>query len=180
MGEISSKISSRPLRAGRSVRPAAFASATRRRQASDATSQSKLSVWRASRSGTVRVSVIFAKLSREAFRPFSGVVVASSAAAKSDLSGAACSRRARFLWCREGWYVEVEPRPDPGDEGSIAALLTCRVGARRGAPSMCKTPAHAGFADRNMRAREGPNPLSWQDCPGRDRPMSARVEYTGM
>ena len=73
MGEISSKISSRPVWSGRSWRPAAFASATRAFQASLPTSQSKLSVCSASRSGTVRVSVIFANESRDCERPFLGV-----------------------------------------------------------------------------------------------------------
>ena len=44
IGEISSKISSRPLISGTSVRPMAFASATRAFQASLPTSQSKDSV----------------------------------------------------------------------------------------------------------------------------------------
>ena len=57
---------------GRSVRPAATPSATRAFQASLPTSQSKLSVCRASRSGTVRVSVILANESRDAERPFLG------------------------------------------------------------------------------------------------------------
>ena len=78
MGEISSKISSSPLWVGRSVRPAACASSTRVRHASLPTSQSKLSVWRASRSGTVSVSVILAKERRDAPRPLMGVVASGA------------------------------------------------------------------------------------------------------
>jgi len=78
MGEISSKISSRPLWVGRSFRPAACASSTRVRQASLPTSQSKLSVWRARRSGTVRVSVILAKERRDAPLPLMGVVASGA------------------------------------------------------------------------------------------------------
>ena len=70
IGEISSKISSRPLRLGRSVRPWATPSAVRSTQKSLPTSQSKLSVCNASRSGTVNVSVILANERREADRPF--------------------------------------------------------------------------------------------------------------
>ena len=88
MGEISSKISSRPLFSGTSVRPAAFASATRAFHASFATSQSKDSVCRASRSGTSSVSVILANDRRDAPRPFVVVVglVALRAAAKGMTS----------------------------------------------------------------------------------------------
>jgi hypothetical protein len=83
MGEISSKISSRPVDSGRSLRPASCASTTRAFHASLPTSQSKLSVWRARRSGTVRVSVTLANERRLAPRPFLGVgVVALRAAAK--------------------------------------------------------------------------------------------------
>jgi hypothetical protein len=64
MGEISSKISSRPERSGTSVRPDALAAATRACQRSLPSNQSKLSVWRANRSGTSRGSWIWAKLSR--------------------------------------------------------------------------------------------------------------------
>ena len=61
IGEISSKISSRPDLSGTSPRPAALASATRACQRSLPSSQSKLSVCRARRSGTSRGSRIFAK-----------------------------------------------------------------------------------------------------------------------
>ena len=61
IGEISSKISSRPDLSGTSPRPAALASATRACQRSLPRSQSKLSVCRAKRSGTSRGSRIFAK-----------------------------------------------------------------------------------------------------------------------
>src|SRR4029450_4747900 len=61
IGEISSKISSRPEGDDRSVRPSASAAATRCCQASFPTSQSKLSTCNASRSGTSRGSEIFAK-----------------------------------------------------------------------------------------------------------------------
>src|SRR6478609_6429574 len=60
IGEISSKISSRPERSGTSVRPASLAAATRACQRSLPSSQSKLSVWRARRSGTSRGSRIWA------------------------------------------------------------------------------------------------------------------------
>src|SRR6476620_9918105 len=60
IGEISSKISSRPERSGTSVRPASLARATRACQRSLPSSQSKLSVWRARRSGTSRGSRIWA------------------------------------------------------------------------------------------------------------------------
>jgi hypothetical protein len=63
IGEISSKISSRPERSGTSVRPSR-AAATRACQRSLPRSQSKLSVWRARRSGTSIGSRIFAKESR--------------------------------------------------------------------------------------------------------------------
>jgi hypothetical protein len=56
IGEISSKISSSPDVEGTSWRPAADAAATRDCQASLPRSQSKLSVWRPSRSGTSRGS----------------------------------------------------------------------------------------------------------------------------
>src|SRR5690606_37530354 len=86
MGEISSKISSRPVVSGTPASPAAFAASRRWRHDSLPTSQSKLSVWSASRSGTVRVSVILANESREAVRPFLGVldVDAVRAAAKEN------------------------------------------------------------------------------------------------
>src|SRR6478609_6819958 len=87
IGEISSKISSRPLTSGTSVRPAAFASATRAFQASLPTSQSNDSVCSARRSGTVRVSEILANERRDAPRPFlRGVVDALGAAAKGITS----------------------------------------------------------------------------------------------
>src|SRR5690349_1667470 len=60
IGEISSKISSRPERSGTSVRPASWAAATRACQRSLPSSQSKLSVWRARRSGTSNGSRIWA------------------------------------------------------------------------------------------------------------------------
>src|SRR5436190_173270 len=70
IGEISSKISSSPERSGTSVRPASLAAATRACHRSLPSSQSKLSVWRARRSGTSRGSRIFAKDRRpEAVRP---------------------------------------------------------------------------------------------------------------
>ena len=88
IGEISSKISSSPLRVGRSVRPWATPSVTRCFQISLPTSQSKLSVCNASRSGTVSVSLILAKESRDATRPFFGdlLVDAFFAAAKEITS----------------------------------------------------------------------------------------------
>jgi len=64
IGEISSKISSRPERSGTSVRPEALAAATRACHRSLPSNQSKLSVCRANRSGTSRGSWIWAKLSR--------------------------------------------------------------------------------------------------------------------
>src|SRR6476619_89582 len=60
IGLISSKISSRPDFVG-TLWPASRAASTRAFQASLPSSQSKLSVWRASRSGTSRGSRIFAK-----------------------------------------------------------------------------------------------------------------------
>src|SRR3954454_17742854 len=60
IGEISSKISSRPERSGTSVRPASLAAATRACQRSLPSNQSKLSVWRARRSGTSSGSRIWA------------------------------------------------------------------------------------------------------------------------
>ena len=61
MGEISSKISSRPDRSGTSSRPSALAAATRSCQRSLPSSQSKLSVCNASRSGTSSGSRILEK-----------------------------------------------------------------------------------------------------------------------
>ncbi|CPU65518.1 Uncharacterised protein [Mycobacteroides abscessus] len=61
IGEISSKISSRPDVEGTSWRPASAAAATRACHASLPSSQSKLSVWRPSRSGTSSGSKILAK-----------------------------------------------------------------------------------------------------------------------
>src|SRR5919109_2240854 len=60
MGEISSKISSRPDFVGTSF-PLSSAASTRDFQASLPSSQSKLSVWSARRLGTSRGSLIFAK-----------------------------------------------------------------------------------------------------------------------
>ena len=60
IGEISSKISSRPDLVLMSVRPSARAASTRSRQASLPTSQSKESICRSSRSGTSMGSAIFA------------------------------------------------------------------------------------------------------------------------
>src|SRR5579875_3364465 len=60
IGEISSKISSRPERSGTSTLPASLASATRACHRSLPSSQSKLSVCRASRSGTSSGSRILA------------------------------------------------------------------------------------------------------------------------
>ena len=60
IGEISSKISSRPDLVGTSC-PLSRAASTRAFQASLPSSQSKLSVWRARRFGTSRGSLIFAK-----------------------------------------------------------------------------------------------------------------------
>ena len=61
IGEISSKISSRPDLVLTSVRPSSSAASTRLRQASLPTSQSKESICRSSRSGTSMGSAIFAK-----------------------------------------------------------------------------------------------------------------------
>ena len=61
IGEISSKISSRPDFVFTSVRPSLSALSTRSRQASFPTSQSKESTCRSRRSGTSRGSAIFAK-----------------------------------------------------------------------------------------------------------------------
>src|SRR4051794_37530282 len=61
MGEISSKISSRPERSGTSSRFSALAAATRACQRSFPRSQSKLSVCSARRSGTSMGSRIFPK-----------------------------------------------------------------------------------------------------------------------
>jgi hypothetical protein len=86
IGLISSKISSRPVVSGTESLPAALAAAVRAFQASLPTSQSKLSVWRARRSGTVSVSVILANESRDAVRPFLGdfLLDAERAAAKEN------------------------------------------------------------------------------------------------
>ena len=86
IGLISSKISSRPVVSGTESLPAAFAAAVRAFQASFPTSQSKLSVCNARRSGTVRVSVILANESRDAARPFLGdfLLDAERAAAKEN------------------------------------------------------------------------------------------------
>ncbi len=65
IGEISSKISSRPEEVDRSSRPASMPSWTRACQASLPTSQSKEVVWRCRRFGTSRGSRIFAKETRE-------------------------------------------------------------------------------------------------------------------
>ena len=87
IGEISSKISSRPERSGTSPRPAALASATRACQRSLPSSQSKLSVCRASRSGTSRGSRILAKETRpEAVIALDIVWVAVREAAKEGPS----------------------------------------------------------------------------------------------
>src|SRR5512132_3046487 len=87
IGEISSKISSRPERSGTSLRPAALASATRACQRSLPSSQSKLSVCRARRSGTSRGSRIFANDRRpEAVRAVDTVWVALREAAKDGPS----------------------------------------------------------------------------------------------
>jgi hypothetical protein len=64
IGEISSKISSRPDCVGTSSRPAASASSTRACQRSLPSSQSNESTWRARRFGTSSGSRIFAKLIR--------------------------------------------------------------------------------------------------------------------
>src|SRR6478735_4824090 len=61
IGEISSKISSRPDLVLTSVRPSARASSTRSRQAAFPTSQSKESICRSRRSGTSMGSAILAK-----------------------------------------------------------------------------------------------------------------------
>ncbi len=83
MGEISSKISSRPERSGTSSRPAAWAAATRACQRSFPSSQSKLSVWRARRSGTSSGSRILAKFRRpEAVRAVFTILDAVREAAK--------------------------------------------------------------------------------------------------
>jgi hypothetical protein len=66
IGEISSKISSRPDGEDRSVRPSASAAATRACQVSFPTSQSKLSTCNARRSGTSMGEEIFAKEMRRA------------------------------------------------------------------------------------------------------------------
>jgi len=84
MGEISSKISVRPLRSVTTVSPAAFVALTLAFHAGAPTSHSKLSVCKASRSGTSTVSEILANVSRWATRPFVGVVDAGRAAAKSN------------------------------------------------------------------------------------------------
>ena len=87
IGEISSKISSRPDLSGTSPRPAALASATRACQRSLPSSQSKLSVCRARRSGTSRGSRIFAKEIRpEAVVAVDTVWVAMREAAKDGPS----------------------------------------------------------------------------------------------
>src|SRR6476661_2444145 len=87
MGEISSKISSSPDLSGTSPRPEDLACATRACQRSLPSSQSKLSVWRASRSGTSRGSRIFAKERRpEAVRAVDTVWVALREAAKDGPS----------------------------------------------------------------------------------------------
>ena len=87
IGEISSKISSRPERSGTSARPAALASATRACQRSLPSSQSKLSVCRASRFGTSRGSRIFANETRpEAVIALDIVWVAVREAAKKGPS----------------------------------------------------------------------------------------------
>src|SRR5579875_4060779 len=64
MGLISSKISSSPDCSGTSLRPAAFAASTRPFHLSLPSSQSNDSVWRASRSGTMRGSWMRAKETR--------------------------------------------------------------------------------------------------------------------
>ena len=64
IGEISSKISSRPEVSGMSVRPSARAASTRARHFSLPSSQSKLSVWRARRFGTSKGSRILPKETR--------------------------------------------------------------------------------------------------------------------
>jgi hypothetical protein len=86
IGEISSKISSRPECSARSVRPCSVASARRVFQMSLPTSQSKLSVCSARRSGTVSVSVILANERRDAPRPFLGELVDAVFAAAKEVT----------------------------------------------------------------------------------------------
>src|SRR6478735_11992774 len=129
IGEISSKISSRPLTSGTSVRPSDFASATRAFHASLPTSQSNDSVCRARRSGTVSVSEILANERREAPRPFLGVVVDALGAAAKGIPPWA-REGARFLVVR----VECSSFPD---------ACTSHTAVKRG---------HAGAADHHMRA----------------------------
>ena len=85
MGEISSKISSRPETVATDSSPDSVASMTRSCHRSLPISQSKLSVWRARRSGTSRGSRIFANEMR--FGEAAAVVVWSSAAANGILPG---------------------------------------------------------------------------------------------
>ncbi len=146
IGEISSKISSRPLRVARSVRPAASPSATRCFQISLPTSQSKLSVCSASRSGTVRVSLILANESRDALRPFFAeprffdepVVDAVRAAAKEIPS----------VWAR---------RPDTVGSGSLPEFPTEDPPRRytRGAPAVHNMTAWGRGAQRTIIGLDG-------------------------
>src|SRR6476469_10124894 len=105
IGEISSKISSRPERSGTSSRPASRAVATRCCQRSLPRSQSKRSVWRARRSGTSRGSRILAKDRRpEAVRADETVFFEVREAAKEgSFHGPGGRAVALFLTHRMSW-----------------------------------------------------------------------------
>src|SRR5690349_8603664 len=137
IGEISSKISSRPERSGTSVRPASWAAATRACQRSLPSSQSKLSVWRARRSGTSRGSRIWANDRRpEAVRAVDTFWDAVREAAKEGPSTGLTE-------------LELSARPAPVTSGTWleAATWLGHGSHREGSP---RTPGfRRGSADRS-------------------------------
>src|SRR6187431_780059 len=169
IGEISSKISSRPERSGTSLRPSAFAAATRACQRSFPRSQSKLSVWSARRSGTSRGSRIFAKDRRPEGVCAVDMFVAERAAAKEGPSTGLFSN----LQIRaDAWLRSRVP-------GSVVVPLSgteSRTKVAKGEHGQRKGLAYrqrAGESSRVKRRRSSAEALirsQQTGCPRRDLP----------
>src|SRR5688500_9824878 len=127
IGEISSKISSRPELVDRSVRPASMPSWTRDCQASLPTSQSNDVVCRCRRFGTSRGSRIFANETRD--------VLAGAGTAK----GRSFRRQLHRLPRRSDWRRHTRPTGRTyGPRGYMTGGSATRQHSRREHP--CRTP----------------------------------------
>src|SRR5215207_4909703 len=177
MGEISSKISSRPDGEDRSVRPSASAAATRACQVSFPTSQSKLSTCSASRSGTSRGSEILAKEMRR--EPETSVIL-SDWGLREATKGRPSTGSQKSLRCWERMPnrpSQVLSRTRVGSKAAQSNRLPDQGKPVQCGPTLCRPTTHSvkdrpGFSSGN-------HPRAARSvCPESQRDYSPAISWT--